>query len=46
MKIKCLATLLASVMATGFVNAEEADTSLVKWNSVSATYVTERSDNF
>jgi hypothetical protein len=45
MKIKCLATLLASVMAAGFVNAEEADTSLVKWNKVSATYVTEGSDD-
>jgi len=43
MKVKYLATLLASVMATSFVNAEEADTSLVKWNSVSATYVTESS---
>jgi hypothetical protein len=45
MKIKYLATLLASVMVTGFVNAEEADTSLVKWNKVSATYVTESSDD-
>jgi hypothetical protein len=45
MKIKCLATLLASVMAAGFVNAEEAGTSLVKWNKVSATYVTEGSDD-
>jgi hypothetical protein len=43
MKVKYLSTLLASVMATSFVNAEEADTSLVKWNSVSATYVTESS---